>query len=473
MRFGTKMMIAFIVLLSLAFGIGGSMLISATFSDSQARARESAMASHMQMLYYLSAVNSGSSVADYEDVVETLEQFDSQGGKVWSALRLLDSDGHVIYKSRDSIRFDNTLLVNVSDDIRVTLMTKTDSGLYLFQISGQFTSSGETFYFEGIYDITNVYTTRDAQQTIYQRIFIAVVVLGALVSWMLSLLLTRPLRKLSSVTRTIASGDLSCRAEVSVRDEIGVLADDFNFMTDKLEENIRELTDAMQRQEEFMGGFAHELKTPMTSIIGYADLLRGHRLSDDDRRDAANYIFSESQRLEALSLKLLDIIVMKQNELTLEPRRVAPVIVEVIRLMKPVLVKNKINIYSDYDDSVCLMDTDLIKSLLINIIDNSRKAIGDKGGEIIVDARTIGDNIRIRVADNGRGIPAAELSRITDAFYRVDKSRARAQGGVGLGLSLCLEIAELHGGSISFESYEGKGTRVTVLLRGATHETDS
>jgi signal transduction histidine kinase len=224
------------------------------------------------------------------------------------------------------------------------------------------------------------------------------------------------------------------------------------------------MKDTMRRQEEFMGGFAHELKTPMTSIIGYADLLRGHTLSDNDKRDAANYIFMEGRRLEVLSLKLLDLIVLKKRDFTFLPINMSSIIEDAVRLLKPVLKKRNVRLSYDCDNGTCLIEPDLFMSLLLNLIDNARKAL-DMGGEINIRSKTSEGTCDISVSDNGKGIPGEELSKIREAFYRVDKSRSRAQGGVGLGLRLCDEIAALHGGEIVFDSEPGKGTTVTVKLK--------
>ena len=107
-----------------------------------------------------------------------------------------------------------------------------------------------------------------------------------------------------------------------------------------------------------------------------------------------------------------------------------------------------------------------MQSLLVNLLDNARKAL-EHGGNIYLAADWQEDFLRIRILDNGRGMPPEALARLTEAFYRVDKSRARAQGGAGLGLALCQKIAALHDGSITFASREGGGTCVTVLLKGA------
>ena len=485
MKFGIKMMIAFTVMLALAYGVGGSALITTSTGNALNQTQDAAASSQRLILYTLSTVgltaHTGGREAEYDELVEALTLLESQGGHNWISLRLSDDEG-AIYVSRGagtlgndsagntgSIRglFNSSLVKNVGSDLSAMLTFRSDDGAYLLQIADQFEFGDRTMYLESLHDLSPVFVGRQYQQAIYRQFFIVIIVLGAALSWLLSFVMTSPLRKLSRVTRTIASGDLSCRATPGGRDEIGVLAADFNNMTERLEQNMNEMIDTMKRQEEFMGGFAHELKTPLTSIIGYADLLRGHQLSDSDKQDAANYIFLEGRRLEVLSLKLLDLIVLKKRDFTFLPISIAHIIDDAARLVKPVLQKRGVSLKYSSDAGICMIEPDLFMSLLLNLIDNARKAI-DGSGEISIRARTDAGECKICITDNGRGIPEDELYKIRDAFYRVDKSRSRAQGGVGLGLRLCDEIAALHGGEISFESELGAGTIVTIKLKAET-----
>ena len=467
MRFSVKMMIAFTVMLALTLGIGGSVLITTSTNDSLDQSQDAAASSHKLILYTLSAVSGSAQTAqsgrEYDALIDAITRLDEQGGQNWLSLRLYDNKD-IIYVSRMPGVFKDAPIRDVESKRFATLTYRGENGAYLLQIAGQFDFINRTLYFESVYDISSVFIARQYQQTIYRQLFVIVIALGVALSWVLSFWMTSPLRRLSRVTRTIASGDLSCRAALSGKDEIGILASDFNNMADRLEQNINEMKDAMRRQEEFMGGFAHELKTPMTSIIGYADLLRGHSLSDKDKRDAANYIFMEGRRLEVLSLKLLDLIVLKKRDFTFLPISIPSIVEDAVRLLKPVLEKRDVHLAYDCDPGACLIEPDLFMSLLLNLIDNARKAL-DAGGKITVKSRAIEEYYEISVIDDGRGIPEEELSKIKDAFYRVDKSRSRSQGGVGLGLRLCDEIAALHGGEITFESELGKGTTVTIKLK--------
>jgi signal transduction histidine kinase len=468
------MIIAFTVMLALAFGIGGSVLISSSTGNSLSQSQNAAASAHRLILYTLSTV-SGVVQADqqdteYTELIDALTRLDAQGGHNWKSLRLSDGKG-VVYVSRERGLYKNSLLDSVGSENYSMIEFRSAEGEYLLQIAGQLEFASKTLYLESIYDISHVFTGRQYQLTAYRWLFITVVLLGAALSWLMSLIMTKPLRRLSFVTRSIASGNLSSRAADHGRDEIGVLAADFNNMADRLERNINEMKDTMQRQEEFMGGLAHEMKTPMTSIIGYADLLRGHTLTDDDKRDAANYIFMEGRRLEVLSLRLLELIVLKKRDFDFLPVKIKNIVGEAARLLQPVLQKRDITMSYDCDGGVCMLEPDLFMSLLINLIDNARKAI-EGAGVIIVKSRTDGDYCEIRISDNGRGIPEDELTRIKDAFYRVDKSRSRAQGGAGLGLRLCDEIIALHDGEITFESELRRGTTVIVRLKTNREQYD-
>lgn len=136
---------------------------------------------------------------------------------------------------------------------------------------------------------------------------------------------------------------------------------------------------------------------------------------------------------------------------------------DVEKALSPVLEKKNVKLVCRGVRGKVKLEPDLVKSLLYNLVDNAGKAM-DGEGAIAVRGTLIPGGCEILVADNGRGMEEAELSRITEAFYRVDKSRSRQQGGAGLGLALCRRIVELHGGHIHFDSTPGSGTRVTVTL---------
>ena len=142
------------------------------------------------------------------------------------------------------------------------------------------------------------------------------------------------------------------------------------------------------------------------------------------------------------------------------------------RSLAPVLRGKQIRLSCRAERGKVRLEPDLVKSLRYNLIDNAAKAV-EQDGIVAVRASLIPGGCQIQVLDNGRGMEQEELTKITEAFYRVDKARSRKQGGAGLGLALCKEIVELHHGSIQFISAPGVGTRVTVMLYGSEDKGDA
>ena len=240
----------------------------------------------------------------------------------------------------------------------------------------------------------------------------------------------------------------------------------------QLLDEMTNLAETAERREEFIASFAHELKTPLTAIIGYADMLRSREMTPKNRFTAAGYIFSEGKRLESLSLKLMEIIVSGKQGV--ERRRFdAPYFIrEVAAVTVPSLANDGMTLDMRWEPGEVWIEPDLFKTLMINLIDNARKA-SRRGQTVELFGKKTESGYAFYVRDHGRGMKQEDLGRITEPFYMIDKSRSRAQNGAGLGLALCQRIAELHGTRLEFESEPGKGTTVRVELSGeAGHEQE-
>lgn len=429
MKFRAKLTIAMVLLLSLTYGIGGSLMIAQSFSSSIDRERDAAVQTYRMVVDVLDLLGDNASPGTAANTVAlVLHKLGSGGSSTAARIR---------FGAQMTTTGDTALLDATADGTTVQLA----------------------------FDVTEAYTVRQTQQRAYHTTFVILIAIGAAVSWVTSYLLTRPLGTLSRASRELAHGNLSYRAPVRSRDEVGQLAADFNRMAGQLEQNVNRIQESMALQKRFMADFSHEMKTPMTSIIGYADLLRSQVLTPDEQMDAANYIFSEGKRLEALGLKLLDMLSLDRSKLQLVPASPADLVAGLLEHLKRVYAQKGIALQYRTAEGMCFLEPDLFKTLLVNLMDNARKAL-DNGGYIYVWQEMLPDGCRVRVLDNGRGIPPEALTHLTEAFYRVDKSRSRAQGGAGLGLSLCNEIVQLHGGTMQFESRVGNGTVVTVELKG-------
>ncbi len=462
MRFRLRLILSISLLIALAFGIGGSMLISASFQASLREEQTAALDSCKTVRNTLYLLNSLGENHNYGSLSAALEQMSVQGIARWQALTLTAPD-EILYRSGNAALL-SAQLPEPKEGQWVYTAVHDEYGHGL-QVLSVISAGTEQLRLEARFDLSTVYATRETQMRLYLIIYLTVVLLGILTAVALSFAMTRQLRKLTTAVRKIAGGDLTTRCAITSPDEFGQLSRDFDAMADTIQENIGRLAVEMQRQEAFMGAFAHELKTPMTAIIGYADLLRQGGLDEDTRMMAANYIFSEGQRLEKLSFKLLDLLLLEKDDPVMRPVSLPDFLREVERALAPTLKEKDIQLVCRGDRGKAVLEPDLVKSLLYNLVDNAAKAM-DTSGVIGIKGSLIPGGCQFQVVDNGRGMEEKELSRITEAFYRVDKSRSRKQGGAGLGLALCKQIVRLHHGSMKYISQPGTGTRVTVTLYG-------
>lgn len=464
MKFRLKITLSMLCLMALSFGVGGSLLIALSFDSSLERQEASARESHQLILDAMGAIGALDAWTSSSDVSSLLDKLHADSASSWSALRL-SSDERLIHESgdTDAIFVDDRSGIDQEHGAAFAL-SGADGRRYL-QLTGAVAIDGERCYLDALHDITPLYEARDHQLAVFRIVFLVLMACCALCAYGIAWLLTRPLSKLSRAACELASGNLAYRSNVSANDEIGALSADFDVMAMRVERSVAGMQQALERQERFMGSFAHELKTPMTSIIGYADLLRRNTLEPHERREAAAYVFSEGKRLENLSLRLLDLFVLGNSEPVLAPQQPAALVEDACAHEKQRFDRQRAQLIARCEEGTCLLETDLVHSLLLNLIENARKALEGEG-TVLVSCTMLPDGCRIVVEDDGRGIPRESLAHVAEAFYRVDTVRSRAEGGAGLGLSFCSKIADVHHGSLRIESEEGRGTRVTVCLRG-------
>ena len=462
MSYRLKLILTISVLIALTFSAGGTILISVSFQNSLETETQAALNDFQGIQNTLYLLNSMGSQTGFDNLREALDSMAEQKVGRWQALCLKTGD-HTIYQSRGELLMGYALpALSTSQCSYIRLDDSYGQGLLA---QSTIAAGSEKLVLTARFDFSALYRTRENQNRIYLAAYAAVVTLGILAAVVLSFTMTRRLRRLTTAVRKIAGGDLTTRSRIASSDEFGQLSRDFDAMADKLQETLSRMESDMQQQESFMGAFAHELKTPMTAIIGFADLLRQGNLDESTRMTAANYIFTEGRRLEKLSFKLLELIVLRKDTIAMKRVWLNRYLEEIERALAPSLREKGIRLVCRAEQARAVLEPDLVKSLLYNLIDNASKAI-DSGGIIGVKATAIPGGCQFYVADNGRGMEEKELARITEAFYRVDKSRSRAQGGAGLGLALCKQIVELHNGSIHFDSKPGAGTQVTVTLYG-------
>lgn len=290
----------------------------------------------------------------------------------------------------------------------------------------------------------------------------AAVVLAVLL-FLLSQRMFRPLNMLEKSAQAVAAGDYDRRVPPSGVSDLDALGKSFNEMAASVRRHIDALERENQQQRRFVANLAHEMKTPMTAMIGYSDLLLGERVPEAQRREAYQYISQQARRLNELSHKLTALSGLeRREELAFLPLSLKRLLEEAVGTVRPLAEKKGVHILPPRGDAPVLGEETLLISLLTNLLTNACKA-SPADGEILCTAGRKEGGTFAAVTDQGAGVPEESLPLLTEPFYMVDKSRARKENGAGIGLALCKEIARLHGGKMEFENLR-PGFRVTLWL---------
>lgn len=356
--------------------------------------------------------------------------------------------------------------VSVAPEEILPLNEKIGQQVYLGELNGRnilIVGSSDSIKAEDysiyvIKDITAVYNSIHAMAWRFVLICGAGIAAGTLLLIFLVRYATKPLIKLKGTTRRIAVGEYTERADIHSKDEVGELAQDFNAMADAVQTHIARLEDTAQRQQLFIAGLTHEFKTPMTSMLIHTDTLLTADLSGDAAGNSLAHINSQCRWLERLTKKLLKLITLEED-INMQEESLEQLFDDVVESTAELLKDRGMLLVAEYGVKNLEFDFDLMKSLLINLVDNASKA-SEPGQSIMLRAydRTL------EVADHGKGIPKKEIEHITDPFYMVDRSRSKLRGGSGLGLALVKRIAEAHGAKLIFESETGAGTVVKIIF---------
>ena len=272
----------------------------------------------------------------------------------------------------------------------------------------------------------------------------------------------RPLRQISSTSTKIASGNYGSRIPVRGKDEISSVAYNFNRMAERVEMQIKQLEDAAEQKQQFIDNFSHELRIPLTAIYGYAEYIQKALMSEEERYECTQFIMSECSRLQNMAYQLLDMALLRGDEMSDSDCSVKELFAKSEKAMHMRAAEKRVKLTYDLPEN--LMVRGNMEQLLIltnNLIDNAIKASGPED-EIRIFAYSDKSNIVVEVEDHGIGMEAEQMSHIKEAFYRVDKARSRAAGGAGLGLSICEKIIRIHHADMSFASEPGAGTTVKL-----------
>ena len=295
-------------------------------------------------------------------------------------------------------------------------------------------------------------------------ITIVLEVMVILISFATSKAFTVRLRRIMTSMRIIREGEYSHKVVMGGHDELTVLGDEFNDLTDRLQASEK-------KRRQFVSDASHELKTPLASIKLLTDSILQNDMDTETIHEFVEDIGKEADRLNRMSQKLLSLSrIESQEDGDYEIVYMAPTVERVVRMLDGIAAKNRITIKTDLTDdcSILILEDDLYQ-ITFNLAENGIK-YNTPGGTLRISLHKEDDNAVLRFTDTGVGIPEDALGHIFERFYRVDKARSRKSGGSGLGLSIVRSLVERNGGRINVESTVGKGTMFTVIF--PAFETD-
>jgi two-component system sensor histidine kinase VanS len=286
----------------------------------------------------------------------------------------------------------------------------------------------------------------------------AALMLGGLVIYLFSGKIVRPVLEMNRVARSIAELDFQTIPDICSKDELGELAGSINVISEKLENSVRSLRKDVAYQKQLTRDTSHELKTPIGVIKGYAEgLLYGVADDPDSMKEYCRTIASECDRMDELVKDMLELSALEAGDAA--PKRTEfparELLCDVADSFQPLLADKGIRCACECpEDLTVSADCAMMKRALGNFLTNAVR-YGDENRYIRLSARRDGRRVRFSVYNTGSGVPEAELGKIWDTFYKVDKARTREAGGHGLGLAMVKSIAELHSGDCGAENQKG------------------
>ena len=279
----------------------------------------------------------------------------------------------------------------------------------------------------------------------------------------------KPLGRLNESVASIAAGEYGVRTVYKDRtvwdkDEISELSQNVNKMSETIQKQFQALEEENAKKQQLMDNMAHELKTPLTSIYGYAEYLRYAKTAEEEKYEGLTYIMEESRRLAKMSETMLSMRLFEKEEREPTAVDLKAMSDHIEKILSGKLQEKNLTFTKEFKMQTVYGEEFLFVNLFRNLLENAIRA-SKPGGEIVFRAFLKEEKQVFEVVDYGIGMEESELEQITEAFYRIDKARSRKDGGVGLGLSVADLIVKKMEGTMTFLSAPGKGTKVTIILQ--------
>ena len=374
--------------------------------------------------------------------------------------------GYARYYSRHNVDIaitDLTLAAHIYAPAATQVTFMNIENVHFIYISGLLPQPFEHFMLEYRLNITENITDMRSVQSILLLSAIIFSIIAAFALYFILSSIFKPLSVVATASAKIADGKFDERINIIGKNEIAQVALDFNKTAEKIESQITFLEEEAINKQQFVDNFAHEIRTPLTSIYGYAEYLQKATLDESEILESAEYVMNEAEHMKNIANSLLELATLRNYEPAQDEILISELFDNVNQTMENLLREHDVRLICRNNAETVYGQEDLIRSLLLNLCTNALNACEDGKGVIQLEAKCLSDKkVIISITDNGYGIPAESLSKITEPFYRVDKSRNRERGGTGLGLTLCRQIVAAHGLDMKINSIVDVGTTVEI-----------
>lgn len=477
MKLGQKIFVISYLLIMISMYILGYLMVNNNYQTSMEKEMTLNISSHNVLrkilLEYLETKESKNTDLALSDsttsisIEADIEERNKTIGELVEDFNKNASNNQYVQVCRNaSIIFSNILnipeVLKHSDTSKITTyITKIEEDRTMFVISSININEIEYEIVTGK-SIASIYQNREEEIAFFTKISIFLSIVVSILLFLFTSIISHRIKKLSNVVSKVADGNYDMTLKVKGKDEISALSSNVNKMTKAINQNLERVNKLSEARKEFIADITHEIRTPLTSIIGYSDLLKKVKISDEKKMiEYADRIYKEGQYIKELSEKLMDITLLENNQIELQLINLSQVAQEACLSIEGCLEEH-IKLIKEIAPNIYIKaDQALIKSVIINLIRNSIFACENKDAMIFLHL----DHEKLEVIDNGKGISKKEIHKILEPFYTLDQSRNRERAGLGLGLYLCKKIIDLHHFTLKIDSVQKEGTKVSIYFK--------
>lgn len=377
---------------------------------------------------------------------------------VYLADNYLTNNMHTKVYNNNDIIFTNFKDYNPIEDI---LINSLDDDIKSYIKNGTlYMAYKESYIIITKSDISDIYKEKDNQISYFTKISIFISLSVALILSIIVEFMTKKIKKLNETVRKIEKGNYNIEIPKTSHDEIGDFALSISSMAQAIDKNIKEIQYISDQRKIFIGNLTHEIRTPLTSIIGYSSLIKNDKVTDLAKiKNYSTKIYEEGKYIEEMRDKLMSILNLNSDKIKLKKDNISKIIPKYIQELQKLYPNTKFitvinpDIYQELDQT-------LFKSLIFNLVKNGIEASTNPQIKITLT------NEQLIIEDNGIGIKKEDINKIKEPFYTTNKDRNRATSGMGLGFTLCCNIIDIHKWILDIKSKLNKGTKMIINFGG-------